>query len=93
MKNLETGKYVTAIKYPHLDRHYLVLCDKGEENQTWRFVRYANNRYRMINATLGTSVVHAYVTHDIFILSDYTKNDVIKGFSYANTAFVDIRNV
>ena len=51
------------------------------------------NRYRMINANLGTSVVHAYVKHDIFILSDFTKNDVILGFSYSNTAFVDIRNV
>ena len=93
MKNIESGKYVTAEKYPHLDRYYLVLRDKGADNQTWKFDRYATNRYRMINAALGTSVVHAYVDHDIFILSDYTKNDVIKGFSYANTAFVDIRNI
>lgn len=93
MKNVESGKYVTAVKHPIIDRYYLVLCDKGAENQAWIFKRYATNRYRMINENLGTSIVHAYVDHDVFILSDFTTNDVILGFSYANTAFVDIRNI
>ena len=87
------GKYITAIKHNVIDRYYLVLRDKGEDNQVWNFEHFVKNRYRMTSATLPGAITHAYVNHDIFILVDKDKSDVVLGVSYTNNAFITIRNV
>ena len=91
---VRTGdKYITAIKHNVIDRYYLVLRNKGEDNQVWNFEHFVKNRYRMTSATLPGAVTHAYVNHDVFILVDKDKSDVVLGVSYTNNAFITIRNV
>lgn len=87
------GKYITAVKHGVIDRYYLVLRDKGEENQVWNFEHFVKNRYRMTSATLPGAITHAYVNHDVFILVDKDKSDVVLGVSYTNNAFITIRNI
>jgi len=87
------GRYITAVKHNVIDRYYLVLRDKGDENQVWNFEHFVQHRYRMVSATLPGAVTHAYVDHDIFILVDKDKSDVMLGVSYTNNAFITIRNV
>lgn len=87
------GRYVTAVKHDATSRYYLVLREKGQENQVWNFEHFIQHRYRMVSATLPGAVTHAYVNHDIFILVDKDKSDVMLGVSYTNNAFITIRNI
>ncbi len=85
------GKYITAVKYDGgLDRHFLVMRDKGEDNQLWRLKNLAVNRYIITSDSLNLSVDHAYKGHDIFILADTKKNDRTDGYCHSNNAYVDI---
>ncbi len=85
------GKYVTAAKYKGgLDRYYLVMRDKGEENQLWKFEKLAVNKYVLTSASIGLSATHAWKEHDIFILVDTKTNERVDGCSYSNNAYVDI---